>query len=101
MKKNTTESAYADKHATVKQLLGSFGTVRSFNLTYQLLTEKETAVLLGVSISKLQQDRIKGAGIRYVKLGKAVRYRLDDIAAFIETNTFQSTAAVEENRRDT
>lgn len=59
---------------------------------YQLINEKEAAAILRVSVSKLQKDRMTGCGLRYVSYGKCVRYRLDDIATFIEANTRLSTS---------
>lgn len=60
---------------------------------YELLTEKEAAVFLRSSVSKLQKDRIKGMGVPFIKNGKSIRYRLTDLIAYIERNTFQSTCA--------
>lgn len=60
---------------------------------YQLINEKEAAALLSVSVYKLQKDRITGQGLRYVSYGRCVvRYRLNDIANFIEANTRRSTS---------
>ena len=59
---------------------------------YQLINEKAAAALLDVSVYKLQKDRITGQGLRYVTYGRCVRYRLNDIAAFIEANTRRSTS---------
>jgi len=60
--------------------------------TYQLMTEKEAAALLAVSVSKLQKDRVKGGGLKYISYGKCVRYRKSDIIEFIEMNTRNSTS---------
>jgi len=58
---------------------------------YELMTEKETAALLGVSVSKLQKDRIKGSGPSFVVLGRSIRYKYKDMVSYIEANTFSST----------
>lgn len=60
--------------------------------SYQLMNEKEAAALLAVSVSKLQKDRIKGQGLKYISYGKCARYRKSDIFAFIEMNTRKSTS---------
>jgi len=60
---------------------------------YQLINEKEAAALLGITIYKLQRDRIIGRGLRYVSIGRCVRYRVSDIVAFIEANSRRSTSA--------
>lgn len=59
----------------------------------QLKTEKETAALLGISVHKLQRDRRIGSPLKYRKIGKSVRYLMDDIVAFVEAQTFTSTSA--------
>lgn len=50
-----------------------------------LLDETEVAERLNVSIGTVQNWRTRREGPRYVKLGKrAVRYRPEDVEAFIE-----------------
>lgn len=51
-----------------------------------LLDEKAVAKLLGLSVQTLRNDRAKAGRRRfpYVKLGKSIRYRPEDIAAVIE-----------------
>lgn len=51
---------------------------------HHLMTETEAARLLGVSIRTLQSWRWRRVGPRYTKLGGSVRYRVEDINAFIE-----------------
>lgn len=51
----------------------------------KFLTEKQAATLLGVSLSTLQQRRFKGQQPSYLKIGKSVRYDLEDILAFAES----------------
>jgi len=48
-----------------------------------LLTEQETAALLKVTKKGLQGWRYRGAGPRYVKVGRSVRYRPEDLQAFV------------------
>ncbi len=50
----------------------------------KLLTEVEAAELLALSAKTLRRWRWAGQGPEFVKLGGAVRYRAEDIAAFIE-----------------
>jgi DNA-binding transcriptional MerR regulator len=56
------------------------------------LTKQEVAKILGVSDRKLQRDRNSGSGPRFVKNGRKIGYRPDDLRAFLEANTFTSTA---------
>jgi predicted site-specific integrase-resolvase len=46
------------------------------------LTEREAAPRLGVSPHTLRTWRRLGRGPRYLKLGKAVRYRPEDVEAY-------------------
>lgn len=59
-----------------------------------LLTEKEVAKLIGMSIYWLQRKRWSGGGIPYCKLGErgAVRYRRSDVEEFIAGKVRKSTS---------
>lgn len=52
-----------------------------------LLTEEQTAQFLNISVRTLQAWRIKLAGPRFVRVGRAIRYRRSDLTAWIEANT--------------
>lgn len=57
----------------------------------QLLSTPQAAKYLNVSIAFLERDRWAGARIPFVKIGsRAVRYRLDDLEAHIQSNRTQS-----------
>lgn len=50
----------------------------------ELLHTKDAAKFLNVSVAFLERDRWAGARIPFVKVGsRAVRYRLDDLQAYI------------------
>jgi predicted DNA-binding transcriptional regulator AlpA len=52
----------------------------------KLLTTKEAAPILGVSIAFLERDRWAGARVPFIKIGsRAVRYRHSDLLAYIES----------------
>lgn len=57
-----------------------------------LLNEDRGAEILGVSVRTLQRQRVRGDGPRYVKIGKRVLYREEDLQAYIESSTRQSTS---------
>jgi predicted DNA-binding transcriptional regulator AlpA len=58
-----------------------------------LLTSKEAAPILGVSVAFLERDRWAGARVPFIKIGsRAVRYRLSDLNAYIESCLRQSTS---------
>ena len=52
----------------------------------KLLTEKEAAAKLGWKVSNLQQRRHRGLPPPYVKIGRSVRYREEDIEAYINAS---------------
>lgn len=45
----------------------------------------------GIGERTLANWRLQGAGCSFVKLGHAVRYRLEDVCEYEETRTFKST----------
>ncbi|WP_208981970.1 helix-turn-helix domain-containing protein [Pseudovibrio sp. Ad46] len=59
-----------------------------------LITEAAAADYLGISIRTIQAWRVRGGGPKYVKLGKAVRYRPSDIQVWIESHLTSSTSEV-------
>ena len=64
----------------------------NINYNYKLLNTAQAATLLNCTERKLESDRIKGGGIRYIKIGKCVRYNMCDIEAYIQANTVNSTS---------
>ena len=60
-----------------------------------LLTEHEYARITKRSVASARRDRLLGQGCPYVKLGALVRYRPDDIRAYIERNLRHSTGVKE------
>lgn len=57
-----------------------------------LLTEKEAAAYLSVSVRTLQDKRVRGGGPYFVKLFRSVRYRVTDLDAFIDAATRANTS---------
>lgn len=51
-----------------------------------LLTENDLAARWRLSPKTLQAARIRGTLVRYVKIGRAVRYRLADVIAYEQTH---------------
>ena len=48
-----------------------------------LLKENSAAEMLNVSVRTMQNWRFIGAGPAYIRFGRAVRYRTDDLQAFV------------------
>ncbi|MBU0664377.1 MAG: helix-turn-helix domain-containing protein [Proteobacteria bacterium] len=55
------------------------------------LKTEEAAAFLQVKPATLEQWRWSGKGPRFIKLNRAVRYRKEDLVAFIEARVFGST----------
>jgi len=55
-----------------------------------LLTEKDVSRILNVTTSWLQKGRCQGThGPDYVKINGAIRYRRDDVEAYLNRNRVQ------------
>ena len=50
-----------------------------------LLNEHDVARITGLSVASVRRWRLLRQGPRYLKIGSAVRYRLVDISAWIES----------------
>jgi excisionase family DNA binding protein len=57
-----------------------------------LIDSKQAAQLLGCTKRKLENDRIKGGGIPFIKIGRLVRYDRQDLLEFIQAHKFSSTS---------
>jgi predicted DNA-binding transcriptional regulator AlpA len=51
----------------------------------ELLTEHDVARITGLSVASVRRWRLFKQGPKYLKLGSAVRYRAEDIKAWLET----------------
>lgn len=66
----------------------------SENQPSRLLTEKEAAEILNVSIKTMQFWRLVGNGPPFTKLGRLVRYELKELQNFIQQNRRKNTCNV-------
>lgn len=57
------------------------------------VNEEMAAAYLGCSIHKLQRDRRIGSPVPFIKIGRSVRYDIDDLEKYIQQQTFTSTSA--------
>lgn len=57
-----------------------------------LLTEQQLAERQQRSVKTLQNLRVKGGSIPFVKIGRHVRYRLSDVIAWESAHTLTSTS---------
>ena len=58
----------------------------------ELLDPRGAAEYLGLKVASLADMRVRGAGPRFCKAGRNVRYRLADLDAWLDGRTFQSTS---------
>lgn len=57
----------------------------------RLMDQRDLANYLGKSTAWCERARWAGEGPRFIKLGRHVRYRADDVLAWIDANTRTST----------
>ena len=57
-----------------------------------LVTTSEAAGYLGMKRNTLEIWRVKGNGPKFLKLGRLVKYRLQDLERFLEDSVKQSTS---------
>ncbi len=50
----------------------------------RLLTEREVSRIFSVSLAFLRRKRFQGDGPRYYKIGRMIRYRLEDVQEFFD-----------------
>jgi hypothetical protein len=65
----------------------------------ELLVQREYARMRRCSQRTVERERSSGTGCRYIKIGRAVRYRLGDIIEFIERHARLSTSEQEVSSR--
>lgn len=58
----------------------------------QLLMTAEAAEFLRISKPHLEKCRVYGGGPRFVRLGRSVRYRIEDLQAWVEAGVVESTS---------
>ena len=54
--------------------------------TKRYVDEKEASRITSISLSTLRNQRYLGKGIPHIKIGRAVRYSLEDVVAFMESH---------------
>lgn len=57
------------------------------NDALRCLNEKQAAEALGISVALIRKHRVKGVGCPYVKIGRRVVYRAQDVEAFMKACT--------------
>jgi predicted DNA-binding transcriptional regulator AlpA len=49
----------------------------------KLLSDRDVEKITGRARSTLQKDRVNGTGIRFVKIGRLVRYRESEVRSYL------------------
>jgi predicted DNA-binding transcriptional regulator AlpA len=62
------------------------------------LTEPDGASYIGMSRAFLRQGRQQGRGPAYIKVGRAVRYRVEDLDAWISAHRVETRDSRGESR---
>jgi predicted DNA-binding transcriptional regulator AlpA len=57
-----------------------------------LLSQKQAAQILGLSVRTLERHRLAGTGPRYARLGRLIRYRKCDLAEWVHDALRTSTS---------
>jgi hypothetical protein len=57
----------------------------------RLLNEKQVAELTKVSVGKLRNDRNLKRGLPFVRVGGAIRYKVEDVRSYEEANRVETT----------
>lgn len=60
----------------------------------RLLNQRDLAAYLGKSTAWCERARWSGDGPKFIKLGRNVRYKTDDVLAWIDDNSHSSTSEV-------
>lgn len=58
--------------------------------TATYIDEKQVAEITGLSLSTLRRDRHMRQGMPYYKIGRAVRYSVEDIVEYMESRRIVS-----------
>ena len=55
-------------------------------MTYppKYVTELEVSRLIGRALSSLRNDRFNGRGLPFIKLGRSVKYDIDEVEAYMQ-----------------
>jgi predicted DNA-binding transcriptional regulator AlpA len=57
-----------------------------------LLSQKQAARILGLSVRTLERHRVAGTGPRFARLGRLIRYRQSDLTDWVDGSLRTSTS---------
>jgi hypothetical protein len=62
-----------------------------------LFSQETVAAIRDCSLATLERDRWAGTGIRFIKMGRLVRYRKSEIRAWLEKHQSMSSTTKDHN----
>lgn len=68
-------------------------------MTKKYITEKDLSAMTGRALQTLRDDRFKGKGFPYIKLGRSVRYDEEAVIAIMEKGKVDTTTFETEPER--
>jgi hypothetical protein len=57
-----------------------------------LLSQRDAALMLALSVRSLERFRVRGGGPRYIKIGKAIRYQQEALVRWVAARERASTS---------
>lgn len=79
--------------AVVAELVAEMNRTISTDLLPNVAMSDQVAKVIQTSVDALAQDRYRGRGIPFVKVGGRVRYLRDDVLAYLAANRSGGSAA--------
>ncbi len=64
------------------------------------LNEVQVAGITGRALSTLRNERARGMGIPYIKIGRSVRYDLADVIRFMESHKIMTQCSLQQDGSD-
>ena len=59
------------------------------------IDEKQVSELIGRALQTLRNDRHCGRGIPYTKIGRSVRYNLQEVISFMDSRRIETSDSVQ------
>jgi hypothetical protein len=70
-------------------------TLNREGILMKLVDEKIIAEMLAKSVQTLRNDRFLGRGLPYARIGRSIRYDIDDVTKFIESRKIETKDSIE------
>jgi hypothetical protein len=61
-------------------------------------TDRDIAVKTKIAISTLRNERSRGVGMPYVRIGRSIRYRKADVESYLAARTVHTRDSIEEGK---